>query len=516
MKRASTWAIVLIVWGSCLCSMGSADGCKFPERAIATMPSINAQSALVVYRDGIETLIIESTYDTQSKTVGWVLPLPAEPTDLVVADSGLLKSLVLAVQPTVKNEFPGLPEVPIIIIALALPYLLTFRIKDPTKRSHCRAVGLGATATLVLFLMFFFSPTLGGEKFTELGQSDGLTELSSQRVGNYDVTILKADTPAALSQWLDGNGLRKLDDRAKAIVADYIDEGWVFSVALLTRNTDGPATPHPIAATFPTDEPIYPMRLTALAETTMHLELFVIADQRAVADGLDTFAADRYNPMPPSREGIAQSYYAASVGRRNIGHPEAIQRMWPGCVVTRLSGRITPSEMDQDIFITQKSLKGRYRATVYSAKWKSGAVLTASVAALIVMLLAVAITYEGGRRPTRQEKRILLGIAVVLLLAVVALQVLLPVVNTVTQHPRWMMDPRVGPMEAPMAIYEDKLTAMMTDNEILEHINAYMPDDTPAILERSPGNIFILREDGKVFVCAYDEAAREHRHRLPE
>lgn len=496
--------------------MGLVDGGKFPERAIVTMPSINAQAALVVFRGGVETLIVESTYDTESKTVGWVLPLPAEPTELAVADSGLLRSLILSIQPTVKNEFPGLPEVPIIIIALALPYVITSGIKDPKTRSRDRAVAYVAMTVVILFIMSLFLPTLALDRSQMLSESGGLTELSTQRVGNYDVTILKADTPAALSQWLDDHGLRSLDERAEKIVADYIADGWVFSVALLVRDADGPATPHPIAATFPTDTPVYPMRLTALAETTMHLELFVIADQRAVADGMDTFAADRYNPMPGNSDGRGEAYYAASVGRRHIGHPEAVKRMWAGCVITRLTGRITPAEMDQDILITQKTLKGRYRTTVYSAKWKIGAVLTASVAVLAVVLLAVAIIYEGGRRPTRLEKRVVVAMAIVLPLAVVALQVMLPVVETTPARPSWHYDHYRTIDAVEMAIYAEELSATMTDDELLLGINDYMRSDQPAILERSPGNVFILREDGKVFACAYDEAAREYRFELPE
>jgi len=515
MKRASLWVIAFVAWGSCLCNPGLADGCKFPERAIVTMPSINAQAALVVFRNGVETLIIESTYDTQSKSVGWVLPLPAEPTELAVADSGLLKSLVLSIQPTVKNVFPGLPEVPVVLVALALPYILTSVIRDPIRRSRWRAVAL-ALAVVCLLLSGILLPSLGmAGRFVEK-EGLGLSELSSQRVGNYDVTILKADTPDALSQWLDSHGLRKLDERAKAIVADYIDEGWVFSVALLVRDADGPATPHPIAATFPTDVPVYPMRLTALADTTMHLELFVIADERAVVDGMGTFAADRYRPMPGSNDGSSQPYFAATVGRRSIGHPDAVERMWAGCVVTRLVGRISPAQMSRDVLIGQETLKGRYRTTVYSAKWKSGAVLTASVAVVIVLLLALAIIHEGGRRPSRQENRIVLGMAVILPLAVVALQVMLPVVETTRAMPSWHYSYYRAADAVEMALHAEELSATMTDDELLERVNAYMPGGREATLQRSPGNISILRQDGEVFVCAYGQTAREHRFRAPE
>jgi hypothetical protein len=56
------------------------DGMYFPEHAFPELPTIPMQRALIVHKGGMETLVVESTFKSGSPGVGWVLPLPAEPT----------------------------------------------------------------------------------------------------------------------------------------------------------------------------------------------------------------------------------------------------------------------------------------------------------------------------------------------------------------------------------------------------------------------------------------------------
>ena len=76
-----------------------ADGCFFKNRGFPVPPSIPAQRALIVHRDGKELLVVESTLDAEGQTFGWVLPLPARPTDLREATPGALDTLDLATRP---------------------------------------------------------------------------------------------------------------------------------------------------------------------------------------------------------------------------------------------------------------------------------------------------------------------------------------------------------------------------------------------------------------------------------
>jgi len=66
---------LLTLW----CGAAAADGKYFPEMAFAESPEMPAQRALVRFKDGRETLIIEAAVNSESKGLGWVIPLPAVP-----------------------------------------------------------------------------------------------------------------------------------------------------------------------------------------------------------------------------------------------------------------------------------------------------------------------------------------------------------------------------------------------------------------------------------------------------
>lgn len=78
-RRALLRVLVVLV----LCVPGAAralgDGKMFsvPTAVPATIPD---QSALIVWRDGVETLVIETSFEGGGKELAWVVPTPAIPT----------------------------------------------------------------------------------------------------------------------------------------------------------------------------------------------------------------------------------------------------------------------------------------------------------------------------------------------------------------------------------------------------------------------------------------------------
>lgn len=82
----------------------SADGKYFPEKAYKVGPAIPTQRAILVYKDGIEKLTIESSLDGKGQEFGWVIPLPSRPTEFKEASPGLIKTLSWAVQPYVTHD----------------------------------------------------------------------------------------------------------------------------------------------------------------------------------------------------------------------------------------------------------------------------------------------------------------------------------------------------------------------------------------------------------------------------
>ncbi|WP_228473053.1 DUF2330 domain-containing protein [Streptomyces cyaneochromogenes] len=103
-----------------------------------------------------------------------------------------------------------------------------------------------------------------------------------QRLGPFDVARLTATDPGALDGWLDSNGFA-LPSRLDDALRPYVHKGWEYVAVKLTPQTTGTrltGTLDPLHLTFRTDEPVYPMRLSRLADTPQSLGLYVLAAHR--------------------------------------------------------------------------------------------------------------------------------------------------------------------------------------------------------------------------------------------
>jgi len=81
-----------------------ADGKYFPEKAYKIPPTIPTQRAILVYKDAIEKLTIESALNGEGEEFGWIIPLPAKPTQFEKASPGLIKTFSLTLQPQIIHD----------------------------------------------------------------------------------------------------------------------------------------------------------------------------------------------------------------------------------------------------------------------------------------------------------------------------------------------------------------------------------------------------------------------------
>jgi hypothetical protein len=205
-----------------------------------------------------------------------------------------------------------------------------------------------------------------------------------------------ADGAEALGAWLEVNGYASLTEKAEGIVADYGREGWHFVAARLRREGNGLSVPHPLSITFPAAEPVYPMRLTAIAESEVYVDLFVPADGRAHTERLPLEFCDTYHSSKAAGRSIAVTDgngkrelpgFIAQEYRSRIGHPRALDLMWNGCTVTRLSGLLGPQEMDADISITLRDAEP-FRTHHYS---RQGARHAGELSGLVLWTVLVPV-----------------------------------------------------------------------------------------------------------------------------
>lgn len=501
----------------------AADGVYMPPVAYPAMPKIPVQRAMIVYRDGVETLIVESTMDTETLDVGWILPLPAEPTKLGVADPGMLTSMVFCLRPRITHDLVELWVWAIVALGLLVPTALRAALSRKGVTLQWLLIWL-----LLYIVVLALLPALG-HAGGEAPAAATVLVRSTQRVGDYNVSVLRAGDAQGLSQWLTDNGLRALDENASAVVGDYIARGWCFAVARLAREKGGEATPHPIAATFPARKPIYPMKLTSLADSTTRVELYVLADRRAAAKGFHCAVADRF---APDSRGYPEDLSPAKWGKNTgvgVGNPDILKQMWDGCVLTRLEADLVPEAMDRDVAIELIEFRP-HRDHYFSPRGRSQLVVAILLWGAVPIVLVAAVVCYKRRRPSKRGARVFLVVVGVTLVAAGAAYLSAPViaVGPSVEFMGGEMWAHYMSEVATLMVHQGNLYAGMAPAEMLDAFEkgvksvldvpltdggriANLFTGEPMRYERSPGNFSTRTVGDKTYFCLYDKYAREIR-----
>ncbi len=498
-----------------------ADGKYLPLVAYPKTPEIPAQRAILAFRNGQETLIVESAVQTDSPRVGWILPLPAEPTQISPVDPGVMNTVWFCTRPEIVSRQRtgvhegGIPATILFLLAVPLAFL-----KGPNWGRY-RAIFAIATVCVVVALALF--ATLGRDSFrgrSEAGsaKASGVSVLQARQVGSYDVKVLRAQVPEALSDWLGENGLRRLEGDDQGVIADYISKGWVFSVAVLRPEKATPSAAHPLSVSFATARPIYPMRLTAGAGSTVALELYVISDLRAGHHLLGREFAYQYKPQieyvlsGPYEKDLL---YGGQVSD-GIGLPALTKLMWPGCFLTKLTGSLGPEQMKQDI-VPALEAGGPERRRYYTP----AAAVTDSSAIALAGLLVATLTLVLWRPSPASDRRRRLVLALVLVVAVGGAWCLYLALPKVTEAevsflPAYgppladLIHPWIGPDgsaasgKSAEAVAEEFLK-LLHDGPYWEQ-NRYLGGKVRR--ESSPGNFTIETIGGNVYFAGYDNLGR--------
>ena len=524
MKRiASIFVLCLItsfVW---------ADGCYIPAKAILKIPEIPAQQAVVSWKDGTETLLIASALDSESQKLGWVIPLPSVPGTIDKASPGSLKTLNFCLQPIITHDL-------LIAIFWSLKILFLAILITSTALFWPHKLW---DLLVVLFVLFVLSAGLfpaGGSLMENSATHQRSLEVEkTARVGAYEIAVLRAKDAAALKEWVTGNGFAALPAAAQQTVADYIREGWVFATIALTREETGGNTPHPIKITFKTATPVYPMRLTAVAGGNTDLDLFVIADKRAASDLLKTTFCDQFYPTQSNNEATyyeTTTFYQATNSSLRIGHPAICEMMWPGCVLTKLSGIISSKRMTEDIRFEWQPFKA-YREHLYTTLGAKSVVFLICLwgigGSLLIgmILLAVRIRIHGFKW---FFKKVMAPVTVAVVLAATLFYMAVPKLKVDTYevsyrfysraYPHWMRS-RIA-----MQLKEDPTLLISSEQEIAkglldrlekEHasnasrkqmMSGNRVTGGPLLVEDSPGNFTIQKQGDHVLVRIYDAIGR--------
>ena len=481
----------------------AADGVMMPPLVVNKLPDMPSQRAILVHRDGVETLVIESLFDGPGKEMAWILPVPAAPSSIAETDSGLFTVLALNLQPQVEDTASAVLGFGVFIVVWALFLLAAGRFVPFRALAMTLLVMMGLVKSISQFAVL--GDTIGDREVPGVHSSGALS------VGDYEVHVLEADAAGALSAWLRANGFRDLPEEGKPIAGDYVAKKWRFVVTRLHRDSEGLSKPKPLKLSFAAEQPVYPLRLTQLDTRRLHLELFVIGDKEAVARSMHTAYADSFRREPATEFSGLREKNRGNTFWNSLGLPALLDLMGETCVVTRLKADLSRGDMREDLYLDWKQCNPA-RDTVYTAR---GARLTGLSWALLVGGIALgvgtSIHYWRRKRGVRRFGPRAVVMTSLLLGGVVygSARVLLPQAEVLQAHGG--QEQKIGPKDviSQLHAYPDVL-ARMGFKEIQDYFadalagreNPYTGE--PFRLEAAPGGITLEETPDGVVMRSYD------------
>ncbi len=258
------------------------------------------QQALILYDssavNATQHLVLSVSFEGEAEEVAWVIPVPGKP-EISLSDSEVFREL---------SDFT-VPPIP----------------KRPWWAIGC---GLG-----------------------DIGPpSDGVDVIDEKVVGPYATATLSATDPTALVDWLNTNGYH-FPDEGEPIIAEYIDKEWYFVATRINAvdTATGIALEEgliePIVLSFPTDEIVYPLRITSLSAKSPQVLLYILADE--------VVAPEQY----PWRTGYG--YWRDNAFTLEFGDKVSIKDLSDYEVIT---GLISTYLADDEFYLTK--LRGRIMA----------------------------------------------------------------------------------------------------------------------------------------------------------
>ena len=229
-----------------------ADGGYYYEATPLAQSAQSAdQQAIIIYEDGVESLIIRTGHKGNPQNYAWVIPtpVPLSPEAVTTVDNTVFEVLDNMTAPVFVREWGG-----------------------------C------------------FGCSAGGK----MGEYPGVTIWEYFQIEGYEIVTLSAEDSQNLERWLRDNGY-SIPEGSQNILQHYLEKDWKFvAVKVNAKGTgaqsnkasaDGEKTEElrPIKLTFSSDSIVYPLRISAVStKEEVEILLCVIADHRVKATNFPT------------------------------------------------------------------------------------------------------------------------------------------------------------------------------------------------------------------------------------
>lgn len=235
----------------------------------------SGENVLFAMQDGVVEAHVQIQYQGDPAQFAWIVPMQAVP-DVEVGSQPLFDAVLAATVPT-------------------------FTLASRFDGEDCGDGGRGGFCGTKLDDASFAGG--GDEGLGESGSEDP-TVVVKGTAGAFEYAVLDGGTIDGIVAWLDDNGFAR-DDDAPAILAEYLDEGFVF-VAFKLRPGTGVDEIHPVILRWQGDEPCVPIRLTRIAATEdMPIRAFFLGERRVVPTN---YRHTRINPVRIDWQRVGANY----------------------------------------------------------------------------------------------------------------------------------------------------------------------------------------------------------------
>ncbi len=205
---------------------------RYVEREYEGSLEQRSQEGIIVYKDGVEDLILKVTYQGKPKEFAWVIPFPSVPR-IFRENAELFAELFAYVEYSIAERSRS------------------WRFKWGKSKEE-------------------------GEEWA------GVRVIARKAVGSYETTTVKETVKGALNEWLKQNGYIELK-AAENELEYYRNLEWVF-VAIKVRDAIAEQESvdlHPLRFRFKTrqeDEMVYPLKLSVFQKSPLDVNLYIFTD----------------------------------------------------------------------------------------------------------------------------------------------------------------------------------------------------------------------------------------------
>lgn len=335
-------------------------------------PEIPYQRALILFKDGIETLILQSKYEIPPAngvaSLGWVVPVPAPP-EVASFHAGYAQDMFMRLSVVTRSRFTRIKTLVFTAFRYTVGgaalltfilYILSFQQWLPNRLHANRSrLALFWRWTFVIWLVCLFLST-GNRSRQPAGGDESVSVLSEHSVGIYDVRVIRSNDSGDLISWLNSHEFA-FGEKDRAAFDSYIVSDWCFVAANIRRDedhergeiaTEGLAAP--LILRFPHKSPVYPLMLTGTGGFETEVLLYLASDNKMQCDGRLTlhFAGSVKPYNLPFQEG-----YWEGLQPEGFFKPGDLDLSY----LCKFKGTLTPAQMSQDIVFAPAADKSDYR-----------------------------------------------------------------------------------------------------------------------------------------------------------